>query len=139
VILSKYNKILVESRAQLDSVREAKVYESVAVPDSAMATYSLGTLYTDINYGGSTWTPSTSNGAVCYGGTYSYSYGSVPHNDFYSSFNGHNGCQIRLYEDQNWNGGYIGYYDCRSNLANAGFNDRASSVIFYLAGSYDCF
>jgi hypothetical protein len=115
VILSKYNKILVDSKAELAAVRETKTYESIAVPDSAQATYSLGRLYTDINYTGSSWTPSTYNASVCFGSVYSYSYGSVTHNDQYSSFNGHNGCQIRLFDDINWGGGYYGYYDCRSN------------------------
>lgn len=139
LILQKFDKILVADQAELESVRKTKTYESLAVPDSAQATYALGTLHTDSNFSGSSWTPSTYNSMACYGQYYYYEYGSVPHNDQYSSFTGQSGCQIRLYDDINWGGGYYGYYDCRSNLANVGYNDRASSVRFFLTTTYSCF
>ena len=139
LVLSKFNKIMLTSSAELESVLSTKTYESMAVPASAEATYYLGYLYTDINYTGSVWIPTTDNSYACYGQYYSYSFWSVPHNDQYSSFSGTNGCQIRLYEDVGWHGAYYGYYDCRSNLANVGFNDRASSAIFYLTGTYSCY
>ena len=76
---------------------------------------------------------------TCYGQTYTFSYPSLANNDRTSSFAGAGACQVLLYDDANYGGGFYGYYDCRSNLATAGFNDRASSVRFHLSSSYSCY
>lgn len=139
VILQKYNKVLVENVEEFEAVKASKSYESMPVPDSVQASYDIGTLYTDANYGGNSDRYSTTNSMTCYGQTYTFWWGALPYNDQTSSFFGTGACQVRLYEDQNFYGSYYGYYDCRSNLANVGFNDRASSVSFHLTSFYSCF
>ncbi|MBG6215533.1 hypothetical protein RCH23_003479, partial [Cryobacterium sp. CAN_C3] len=91
------------------------------------------------NYSGNADYYTTSNASTCYGQTYTFASPSVVWNDQTSSFAGQGACQIRLYDDINYYGGFYGYFDCRSNLANVGYNDRASSVRFHLTNTYSCF
>lgn len=139
VVLQKYNKVMVESVEQFESIQKSGSFRSMAVPASALATYAIGTLWTGANYSGNADYYTTSNASTCYGQTYTFASPSVVWNDQTSSFAGQGACQIRLYDDINYYGGFYGYFDCRSNLANVGYNDRASSVRFHLTNTYSCF
>lgn len=139
VILEKYNKVLVESPEEFEAIKKSKTFRSMSVPDGVLASYHIGTLFNDANYSGSFDSYSTTNSSTCYGQIYTFSWPSVVYNDQTSSFYGAGACQVLLYENINYGGGFYGYYDCRSNLANVGFNDRASSVRFHLTSTYSCF
>jgi len=139
LILEKYNKVAVNSPAEFAEVQKTQTYESMAVPASATGLYSLGTIYTDANYGGNGVTYMTSNSTQCYGGTQQYSFENIGDNDQASSYYGAGGCQVMLYQHSWFGGASYGYYNCRSNLWGV-FNDIASSVRFRLASAtYSCY
>jgi len=140
-VLEKFNKVSVASPEEFERIKAAGSYRSLAVPSGVLASYAIGTLWSDAGYTGSSTTYNTQNSSTCYGQTYTFSFPSLALNDQISSFAGSAACQVRLYDDINYGGGFYGYFDCRSNLAAAGvnFNDRASSVRFHLTSTYSCF
>jgi hypothetical protein len=140
LVLSKYNKVIVTSDDEFKKVKSAGTFASLAVPAGALASYTIGILYHDSGYTGQSMTYTTTNSTTCYGGTQVYSFQQLPSylNDNTSSFIGYGACQVKLFRDINYGGASYGYFDCRSNLANNGFNDVASSVKFSLAAQYNC-
>lgn len=138
LILQKYNKVAVNSAEEFAEVQKTKIYESMAVPASAQGLYSVGTLYTDANYGEHSIEYMVTNSSQCYGGFYQYNFEEIGDNDQVSSFFGAGGCQITLYQHTWFGGASYGFYDCRSNLWGI-FNDIASSARFRLATTYSCY
>lgn len=139
LVLGKYKKVMVSSHEEFLEILRLGIYESQPVPAGTQATYALGTLFTDANYSGNYITYYTSNSSQCYGSFYSYNFPTIGNNDQASSFYGQGGCQVKLFEHAYYGGVGYGYYDCRSNLANVGYNDVASSVSFFLTTTYSCF
>lgn len=121
-----------------DTVEEADAAfavatDSVRVEDPADAgesgarvLYTLATLYTDVSYGGSSYTFTRTT--ACNGVTLS----SVPNlvtlglNDAVSSFLTYASCEVRLYADINYGGSTYGYTTTQSSLPT--FNDVASAA-----------
>jgi hypothetical protein len=139
--LSEYNKVIVESPEEFEAVKASGEFEGMRVSSGVQATYAIGTLFTHANYTGSSHTYTTTNGATCYGQTYSFSFPSLYSyiHDQVSSFSGQGACQVRLYEHINYGGAYTNWADCRTDLSTGSMNDKASSVKFWLSGIYNCY
>lgn len=97
-------------------------------PSPLATTYTLATLYTAANYGGSSLalkasTPCDTNADV------DHQWGSLPAGfaDEVSSFQGANNCQVKLYKDINYGGISVGPATSSGYVGDA-MNDQASSV-----------
>lgn len=140
-MLQKFNKIIVTDVKEFEAAQSAREFKGMTLQAGVMASYAIGTMWQDANYQGSSHTFTTTNSATCYGQTYSFSFPSITSSlhDQVSSFNSQGGCQTRLYEHIQYGGSYYGYVNCRSNLGTTSFNDKASSVRFFLTTTYSCY
>lgn len=81
IVLEKFNKVTVASPEEFERVKAAGSYRSLALPSGVLATYAIGTLWSDAGYTGSSTTYNTQNSSTCYWQTYTFSFPSLALND----------------------------------------------------------
>jgi len=90
------------------------------------ATYAISVIYDDVNYGGSSYTMTTSNSTACQYHAYGFVdigglgwYGRVP------AFKNYSGCRTAVFETTGYGGSSHGYFTNASSLGV--MNDKAKS------------
>jgi hypothetical protein len=114
------------TKAEADGFLEASMTQADTFSLSAMASVSLGTLYADTNYGGSSLTMWGSSG--CAGVTYGFASLSGGWDSRVSSAKAYNGCWVTLYRGTGYSGDRL---NCTPNCSSVGsLNDQVRSVVF---------
>lgn len=93
---------------------------------AAAATYALGTIYSYPNYGGRSYT-ATSSYSCTQGLAFTFSdLGSIGWNDDIDSFKSYSGCRTKLWEHPGFSGATYGYYSYDNDLGS--WRNRASAI-----------
>ncbi|WP_309128879.1 hypothetical protein [Microbacterium sp.] len=93
---------------------------------AAAATYALGTIYSYPNYGGRSYT-ATSSYSCTQGLAFTFSdLGAIGWNDDIDSFKSYSGCKTKLWEHPGFSGATYGYYSYDSDLGS--WRNRASAI-----------
>ena len=120
------------TKAEADGYLDASIATTDATSRSALASVTLGTVYADVNYRGSTLTMWGSSG--CAGVTYGFASLSGGWDSRISSARGSNGCWVTLYRATGYGGDRI---TCTPTCSSIGsLNDQVRSLVFRPWGTF---
>ncbi|MFD5213778.1 hypothetical protein [Microbacterium sp. NPDC058345] len=120
--------------AVYETTGQVLVYDAAKTTEStrsmrvaaAAATYALGTIYSYPNYGGRSYT-ATSSYSCTQGLAFTFSnLGSIGWNDDIDSFKSYSGCKTKLWEHPGFSGATYGYYSYDNDLGS--WRNRASAI-----------
>jgi len=120
------------TKAEADGYLDASIATTDAASRSALSSVALGTVYADVNYGGSTLTFWGSSG--CAGVTFGFSSLSGGWDSRISSAKAFNGCWVTMYRGTGYSGDRI---NCTPNCSSiGGLNDQIRSLVFRPWGTF---